>query len=322
MKAVILAGGLGTRLRPVTDNIPKPVVPMGNRAFAEFQIDILKKVGISEIIFSLGYQPEKIQEVLGDGRRFGIRLRYVTESEPLGTAGAFAFANGNSTEPVFVLNGDILTDVDLNHMMDVHRSQRASATLFLKEVKDPTRYGLVDLDESGRVTGFREKPSAEEASKIDRPLINAGIYLLESNVTELIPAGVKFMFETDVFPALISRGDMLASFAPHCYWRDIGTIENYREGNLDSLKFPFRDNLEYLSGNDCEISGSATVLDSVVGDNVIIGADSTISRSVIHSDTRIGARCVIEDAVIGSGCVVGDDTKLEPGAVLADGTSF
>jgi len=322
MKAVILAGGLGTRLRPLTDNLPKPVVPLGNRPFAEYQIDILKRAGVDEVTFSLGYQSEKIEQTLGDGRHFGIRLNYMTEPEPLGTAGAFAFANGNSKDCVFVLNGDILTDVDLGAMIEEHRNRRATATLFLKEVTDPTLYGLVEVDESGKVTGFREKPSAEEASKIERPLISAGIYLLEPSVSELIPPNTRFMFEHDVFPTLIGRGSSVASFAPECYWRDIGTIENYRLGNIDSLRPPFNNNGKAMIGDRCVISETAEVSDSVVGDDVRIGELSLISQSVVQSGSVIGERCRIDSSVIGKDCIIGDGIELKPGTVLADGTEM
>jgi NDP-sugar pyrophosphorylase family protein len=322
MKAVILAGGLGTRLRPLTDNLPKPVVPLGNRPFAEYQIDILKRAGVDEVTFSLGYQSEKIEQTLGDGGRFGIRLNYMTEPEPLGTAGAFAFANRNSDDSVFVLNGDILTDVNLEAMIEIHRSREAVATLFLKEVSDPTLYGLVDVDESGKVTGFREKPSAEEASKIERPLISAGIYLLEPSVSEMIPPNVKYMFEHDVFPTLITRGFQVASYAPECYWRDIGTIENYRLGNIDSMRPPFGDCEKRLIGERCAIAETAKISESVVGDDVRIGELSVVSQSVIQNGSVIGERCRIESSVIGRDCIIGNGIYLKPGTVVADGTEI
>jgi len=320
MKAVILAGGLGTRLRPLTDNLPKPVVQLGNRPFAEYQIEILRKAGIEEIIFSLGYRSEHIEAVLGDGSRLGVSLKYATEPAPLGTAGAYSFAGGDNSGPVFVLNGDILTDIDLSAMMEIHHSRAATATLFLKEVPDPTLYGLVEVDGSGRVTGFREKPSAEEAAALAHPLINAGIYLLEPTVSELIPPGLKCMFEHDVFPALIARGDFVASFAPECYWRDIGTIENYRIGNIDSLNPPFGSGLDRMIGANCSISDDADIFNSVVGDDVTIGKDSVVKDSVIHSGSSIGERCRIHAAVVGNGCTIGDDVELGPGTVLGDGT--
>lgn len=320
MRAVILAGGLGTRLRPLTENLPKPIVPFGNRPFAEYQIDILRKAGIEDICFSLGYQSDKIEAVLGDGRDYGVKLTYMTEPQPLGTAGAFAFANRGARGPVFVLNGDILTDVDLNSMMLSHRSRSATATLFLKEVEDPTRFGLVDVDGSGLVIGFREKPSAEEAAMIPHPLISAGIYLLEESVTDMIPSAVRFMFETDVFPALIGSGAVVASFAPSCYWRDVGTVENYRIGNIDLLRPPFSDELSMMIGSDCEISASSEINRSVIGDRVRIGDKSRVESSVIHDQTVIGEGCVIEEAVIGRACSIGDGVRLEPGTALADGT--
>jgi NDP-sugar pyrophosphorylase family protein len=320
MRAVILAGGLGTRLRPLTDHTPKPIVPLGNRPFAEYQIDVLRRAGIEDICFSLGYQSEKIESVLGDGTDLGVRLSYVTEQAPLGTAGAFAFANRDSQDPVFVLNGDILTDVNLREMIEVHRREAAVATLFLKEVSDPTLYGLVETDGSGLVTGFREKPSNEEARKISHPLISAGIYLLEASVSRMIPSGVRFMFETDVFPSLIGKGARIASFSTTCYWRDIGTIENYRQGNLDSLRPPFSKHQENLIGCGCSIDESAELSTSVIGDRVALGGRSVVRGSVIHDDVSIGNDCVIEDTVIGRSCVVGDGSRLEPGTVLADET--
>jgi len=262
MRAVILAGGLGTRLRPLTDHTPKPIVPLGNRPFAEYQIDVLRRAGIEDICFSLGYQSEKIESVLGDGTDLGVRL----------------------------------------------------------EVSDPTLYGLVETDGSGLVTGFREKPSNEEARKISHPLISAGIYLLEASVSRMIPSGVRFMFETDVFPSLIGKGARIASFSTTCYWRDIGTIENYRQGNLDSLRPPFSKHQENLIGCGCSIDESAELSTSVIGDRVALGGRSVVRGSVIHDDVSIGNDCVIEDTVIGRSCVVGDGSRLEPGTVLADET--
>src|SRR5687767_10669758 len=176
MQALILAGGKGTRLRPLTVYTPKPIVPVLNRPFLLYQIDILRRAGIADITLSLNYQPNKIEFLLGDGSGFGVNLRYVTEPAPMGTAGAYKFAGGNLRETTVVFNGDILTDVDISKIIEFHREKKAAATIVLTPVENPSAYGLVETDEQGRVLRFLEKPKPEELANLATKNINAGIY--------------------------------------------------------------------------------------------------------------------------------------------------
>src|SRR5215831_6109622 len=197
MQALVLAGGKGKRLRPMTVNTPKPIVPIANRPFLLYQLDLLKQAGIKDVILSLSYQPKKIEDVLGDGSDMGMHISYTVEAQPLGTAGAFKNAQEHIRESTIVFNGDILTDLDLNKMLDQHNSAGAIATIFLTKVDNPTAYGVVETDEQSRVLRFLEKPKAEE---ITCNTINAGIYILEPEALKLIPDQENYSFEYGLFP--------------------------------------------------------------------------------------------------------------------------
>jgi NDP-sugar pyrophosphorylase family protein len=200
MKALILAGGEGTRLRPLTLGTPKPVVPVGNIPFLRYQIELLRRHGIYEVVLSLGYQPNKIEKVLGDGSAYGSRIHYVVEQSPLGTAGAYKNAEPLLHETTIVFNWDILCDLDLSHVIAQHRSRNATATIVLTRVENPSAYGLVETEPNGRITRFLEKPGKHE---ISCDTINAGTYILEPEVLQQIPARQNFSFERGVFPALL-----------------------------------------------------------------------------------------------------------------------
>src|SRR3954469_13359068 len=202
MQALILAGGMGTRLRPLTVYTPKPVVPICNRPFLLYQIDILRRVGITDITLSLSYQPQKIEQQLGDGTEFGVKLKYTVEPQPMGTAGAYKFAEDLIRERTVVLNGDILTDLDLKSVIREHNDRKALATIVLAPVENPRAYGLVETETDGRIRRFLEKPKAEE---ITCNTINAGTYILEPRVLDFIPAGENHSFEYGLFPTLLMR---------------------------------------------------------------------------------------------------------------------
>ena len=237
MKALILAGGKGTRLRPLTVYTPKPIVPVINRPFLLFQIEILRRAGVTDIVLSLNYQPNKIQHILGDGSEFGVELTYVTEPQPMGTGGAYKYAVGDSPEPTIVLNGDILTDLVIKKLVQSHYASKADATICLKQVADPTAYGAVDTAESGIVTAFREKPNPEDVSDSDPNLINAGIYVLEPNILDLIPEGENKSFEYDVFPKILGNGLHFGSYKlEDVYWCDIGTPKKYLQAHSDFME--------------------------------------------------------------------------------------
>ena len=206
MQAVILAGGEGLRLRPLTTNLPKPMIPMVNRPFLEHMIGYLKANGVTEIILALGYLPEKIQEYFGDGADFGIKLIYSVEERPLGTAGAVKNLAPLIQGPFLVFNGDVVTDMDLRGQVRLHTDNEAKATLFLVPVEDPTRFGVVETNRYGRVSAFTEKPAYVD---VRANTINGGCYVLEPEVLDLVPDDEFHMFETGLFPALLERGDLM-----------------------------------------------------------------------------------------------------------------
>ena len=238
MKAVILAGGEGTRLRPLTLSLPKPVVPVVDRPFLRHQLDLLARVGISEIVFSVAYQPERIQAVFGDGTSLGRRIHYAIEETPLGTGGAVKNAESHLDDTTVVFNGDVLTDVDLPAVVRAHRESGAKATLVLTPVPNPAAYGLVETDASGRVKSFIEKPS--DPSQITTDTINAGIYVLDTSTLALMPRGENHSIERAFFPALLRRGDLVRAWVHRGYWIDIGTPEKYLQVHRDILgaRFP------------------------------------------------------------------------------------
>src|SRR5581483_9084393 len=215
MQALILAGGKGIRLRPMTVNTPKPIVPIANRPFLLYQLDLLKQAGITDVILSLSYQPKKIEDVLGDGSDFGMHISYTVEAQPLGTAGAFKNAQEHIRESTVVFNGDVLTDLDLRKVLDQHRKTKAAATIVLTHVDNPTVYGVVETDAESKVRRFLEKPKVEE---ISCDTINAGIYVLEPEVLKLIPAGENYSFEYGLFPELLKQQRPFNAYISSAYW--------------------------------------------------------------------------------------------------------
>src|SRR5919109_2743884 len=233
MKAILLAGGKGTRLRPLTIHTPKPIVPIFNRAFLHYQLDLLKHVAeIDEVILSLNYQPRRIEEIFGDGSSCGIAIRYVVEPEPLGTAGAVRYAGESLHESVVVFNGDVLTQVDLGAVIALHRERRARATIVLTPVDNPSAYGLVETDPDGNIRRFLEKPRLDQITTNN---INAGIYVLEPDSFDRIPKDTPWSIERSFFPSLIERGETFVAYVYRGYWIDIGTPEKYMQVHRDMM---------------------------------------------------------------------------------------
>src|SRR3954469_6256969 len=227
MKAILLAGGKGTRLRPLTVHTPKPIVPILDRPFLYYQIDLLRQIPeIDEVILSLNYQPRRIEEIFGEGEGLGIRVRYVVEPMPLGTGGAIRYAGDSLTEWVVVFNGDVLTQVDLSAVIALHRERKAKATIVLTPVENPRAYGLVETDGAGNVQRFLEKPDPHQ---ITCDTINAGIYVLEPDTFDRIPADTAGPRERSYFPSLIERGETFVAYVYKGYWIDIGTPEKYMQ---------------------------------------------------------------------------------------------
>ena len=232
MQSLLLAGGKGTRLRPLTIHTPKPILPIVNRPFLTYQIELLKKAGIKEITLSLSYPPAKIEEMFGDGQEQGVRIRYAVESSPLGTAGAYRNALGQVRETTVVVNGDILTNLNVADVIAWHREHKAVATIVLAPVENPASYGLVEADDDGRVLRFVEKPKPDQ---ITCNTINAGVYVLEPRVLDYIPDSDSFSFEYQLFPKLLAAGEPFQAYVWKGYWRDIGSPQRYLLANDDLL---------------------------------------------------------------------------------------
>lgn len=341
MQALILAGGKGTRLRPLTVYTPKPIVPVLNRPFLLYQIEILKLAGITDILLSLNYQPDKIEEKLGDGSKFGVNITYLTEPQPLGTGGAFGFAREHVKESCVVLNGDILTNVSIAEMARVHKEKQAEASIYLTPVENPAAYGLVETDESSRVKRFLEKPKPEEIDKIPTRNINAGIYILEPSVLELIPEGENCSFEYDVFPGLLAEEKVFNAFIDEkAYWRDIGNPQSYLNahrdflaGEIEGFTLEKPDPAAYLKndvsidevsfiGTDCIIKSGVKVVNSVLGNGVHLDEKAVVENSVIWSHTRVGSSAQIKDSFVGRSCHIANNSIVANGSVLGDKSSL
>jgi mannose-1-phosphate guanylyltransferase len=280
--AVLLVGGEGTRLRPLTEWLPKPMLPIANRPFLEHQIEHLREHGVDRVILSCGYLPGPIRDHFGD------RLEYAIEPQPLGTAGAIRFSAEGIDETFVVCNGDVLTDLDLTALVSQHRRRGARATIALHRVDDPSAYGLVRTDGDGRVTAFVEKPSPGE---VDVDTINAGTYVLEPAVLELIEPGRAVSVEREVFPRLIGEG--LYASVGEGRWRDIGTPESYLAANLEQM--PEGGLIDPLA----LVEPTADVTESVVGAHARIGGDARIDRSVVLPGADVPAGARFQLAVVG-----------------------
>ena len=332
MQALILAGGKGTRLRPLTMHTPKPIVPIANQPFLLYQLELLKRADVRDVILSLSYQPQKIEDKLGDGSDFNVRVSYAVEASPLGTAGAYRNAASMISETTVVFNGDVLTDIDMNDVIRFHREQQAAATIVLAPVENPTAYGLVETEKDGRVRRFLEKPSPEE---VTCNTINAGIYILEPRVLDYVPEGEPFMFEYGVFPQLLERKEPFFAYIWRGYWRDIGTASSYLQANLDVIagrinlleptpsppgeKFDATAEIQPPSAVDssCTLKAGAKLINSVVSRNCYIEERARIENSVVRGGTRIGAGSIVQNSVIGKGCHIGRAVEIR-NAVLGD----
>jgi mannose-1-phosphate guanylyltransferase len=345
LQAVVLVGGEGTRLRPLTLETPKPMVPIMNVPFLERTLRRLKEAGIDDVILPAGYLPDAITSYFGDGSGLGLRLRYVIEETPLGTAGALKNIEALIDGPFFVLNGDVLTSLDLRAMMADHRRTKGVATLHLIRVDDPSAFGVVVHDPDGRIRGFVEKPKREEAASND---VNAGTYLLEREVLAAIPAGRPVSIERETFPALIAAGRPMYAYTTDDYWIDLGRPEAYlgahrhifddampmgmARGNSgpgldgvpaaalrapvfvgrgcriaeDAVVGPYT-----VLGDDCEIGAGAVVADSLLWDRVVVEAGARLDGSIVASRARIGRGArVAAGSVIGHGVAVAADSEV------------
>lgn len=349
LKAVILVGGQGTRLRPLTYNTPKPMVPVLNLPFLEHVIRNLKEHNVTEIVMAQHYLAASMREYFGDGSKFGVKLYYVMEDSPLGTAGAIKNVEGFFNSTFIVLNGDIFHNRDFTALLKYHRRHRAKVTIVLSPVEDPTAYGLVETDKRGRVTRFLEKPKLED---VTTNMINAGTYLIEPDVLQRIPADAKFSWERDVFPQMVAEGLPVYGYPTDNYWMDTGTPEKYIQLHRDILDgkcdgcLPQKDVLigegskihpsvkckgSVVIGEKCTVEAGVKLTGPVIiGANCKIGEDTKIADSVLWHDTVIGKNVAMKSSVladfckIGDGCtmtdvVLGDHVTVKDGVKLAKG---
>lgn len=307
MKAVILVGGEGTRLRPLTYNTTKAMVPVLNKPFLEHLLSYIKGHGVTDIILALSYLPHRIQDHFGDGARLGVSLTYLIEEEPLGTGGAVKNAESYLDESFLMLNGDILTDIDLTAMIEFHRQRQAVATIAATLVDDPTAYGLIETDNRGRICRFREKPSREE---VTTNMINAGIYVLEPEILAKIPPGKKVSIEKETFQQLLAGGEEIYPYSSSAYWLDMGTPEKYLRLNHDLLlgKAPslFRATGGVQTGDGSQISPSADIKAPVlIGEECVIGPGVEIKGPAV-----LGPGCKVDQGAIIDGAVLWDNVSV------------
>jgi mannose-1-phosphate guanylyltransferase len=348
VQALILAGGEGTRLRPLTSTIPKPVVPLVGRPFIAYMLEWLRGHGVEEAILSCGFMADGVRSVLGDGAGVGVRLRYVEEPRPLGTGGALKFAEDLLHDRFLMLNGDVLTDIDLTAQLRQHELSGARATLALIGVEDPSAYGLVRREADLSVSEFVEKPSPDE---IDTNLVNAGAYILERDVLDqMAPAGTRISMERDVFPALVGKG--LFGYEAGGYWLDIGTPQRYLQATFDILEGEVRTEVgrrlaaaggalceddaagtraagagtvhaPAVVGPDCRLASGAIVGSrTVLGRGVSVAPGAHIDSSVLLDGCQVGEGTRISSAIVGPGVSIGERCRLEGGVVVGETVSI
>ena len=323
MKAVLIAGGFGTRLRPLTLTRPKHLLPIVNRPHLHHVFDLLQKHGMDELILSTSYLAESFEDAIRTARSMGMHVEVAHEEEALGTAGALKNAGQFlEDETFFAFNGDVLTDMDLTAALLWHRSKNSEATIVLTPVDDPSAYGVVPTDPDGRVLGFIEKPPAGEAPT---NLINAGVYILERSVLDRIPDGEVYSAERALFPGLVAEGAPMYAMGTDAYWMDIGTPEKYRQANMDTLTGAFRTDLVTDPGEaanivaeDAQVAGSLTR--SAVGAKASVGEGATVQGSVLLPSAEVGAGAEVIDCILGEGATVAPGTRLT-GQTLGDGES-
>lgn len=311
MQVVILVGGKGTRLRPLTEDRPKPIVPIVDRPFLAYALEWVARHGLTDVILCCGFKSEAMREAFGDGSKYGVSITWVFEPEPRGTAGGVKMAEEYLHDRFVLLNGDVLTDMDLSAQIAAHEQSGARGTLALVPVEDPTAYGLVRLGEEGRVAGFLEKPKAEE---IDTDLISAGAYVLERDVLDLIPAGREVSIEREVWPRLVGHG-LYGYVHRNRYWMDIGTPERYIQSVGDVLAG------RVATGVQDRLLGGSVDAAALVDPTAVVAADA-----LVESGAQVAAGAVVgSGSVVGIGAMVGADVVLErsillPGALVEAGS--
>jgi NDP-sugar pyrophosphorylase family protein len=345
MKAVVLVGGEGTRLRPLTYTTPKPLLPIANRAHLERQLTWLARHGVDEAVLSMGYLPDAFHRHFthdehGDDVFGDMRLRYAIEEEPLGTAGAIRFAAEGIDERFVVCNGDVLTDTDLGEMVRFHDEHNAEATISLTEVEDPSAFGVVPTRDDGQVIAFVEKPAPGKAPS---NWINAGTYVLEPSFLERIPPRLNVSVERETFPRMLAQPGLLYGYQTAAYWLDIGTPEKYLQAHIDVLAGlvglpPTPDAVEdrpgvwlqpgaviapgarvegrALLGTGARVDEGAYVADSVLGAGAVVEANARVENAVLHAGARVSHGSAVRDSIVGADSVLKPEVSLSAQTIV------
>ena len=323
MRALFLAGGLGTRLRPLTDNLPKPMVPVMGKPLLERNIMKLKEYGVDEIIISACYKSQHLMDYFGDGSKCGVKIHYVCEDVPLGTGGAIKNTENFFDDTFLIFNSDIVTDINFEDFIRYHKEKSAAVTIAVTEVDNPCMYGVIEYDKEGYVISFKEKPKPHEVTS---RCINAGVYAFEPEVLEEIPTGRPVSVEREVFPNLLRKGYKISIYRGCSYWIDIGTPSKYLQIHKDILagKYIIPENdfshRSVYKGKNVKIYNTAKIIGPVyIGDNVEIGPNVTIGRNtVIGNNVKIGMGSKIVGSVVWDNVIVGTGVKLINTIVASD----
>ncbi len=341
MKAVVMAGGEGTRLRPVTSNQPKPMVPIVGKPCMEHIVELLRTHGFEDVIVTVAFMPQAIRSYFGDGESLGVRIEYSVEESPLGTAGSVRLAAGKLDDTFLVISGDALCDFDLGKLVKFHRKRGAAVTIGLKSVPNPLEFGIVVVDDQGRVERFLEKPSW---GQVFSDTINTGVYVLEPEVLEHVPSDRPFDFSKELFPLLLEMGRPIYGFPMEGYWQDIGNLEQYQQANFDALDELVQltvpgirlrgnvwlgegvelDDLDQVEGpalisNYCRVGQDAHVGPySVLSASVTLRERARTSRSVVDASTHIGRGAIVEGAIVGRSCDIRAHVRIQEGVAIGD----
>ena len=341
MKAVVMAGGEGTRLRPLTSNQPKPMVPIVGKPCMEHIVELLRAHGLDDVIVTVAFLPQAIRSYFGDGDALGVNLEYSVEESPAGTAGSVRLASDKLDETFLVISGDALCDFDLTSLVEFHKEREAAVTIGLKSVENPLEFGIVVTDEDGRIERFLEKPSW---GQVFSDTINTGVYVLEPEVLEHVPTDRPYDFSKELFPLLLEMGRPLYGMAMDGYWQDIGNLDQYRQANFDALDervglgipgIRLRGNiwlgegveledLDQVEGpalisNYCRIAPDAQVAAySVLSASVTLLERARTTRSVVDASTHVGRGALVEGAIVGRSCDIRAHARLQEGVALGD----
>ena len=336
MQALILVGGEATRLRPLTCNMPKAMVPVLNTPFLEHVIRYLCGHGVNDIVLAQGHLPKLMDDYFQDGSRFGVKLTYSLESKPMGTGGAIKNAEEYLSDRFIVLNGDIFTDLDITSMMQFHQERRAKATISLTPVEDPTAYGLIETTSDGRVTRFLEKPSWDQ---VTTNMINAGTLILEKEVLKLIPPQTNYSYERQLFPQLLENGEPIYGYPSSSYWIDIGKPETYLQLHHDLMRGKVKGHTliqdkmvkigqgcsvhpdtqiigPALIGNNCSINRGAKLLGPIViGSGNTIEEEAVIDSSITWQNTHLRAKVNLKECLVANDCVLDSNSYAEKSVI-------